>query len=131
MSTQAKFFCENCHSEVKSNARFCPTCGKFFSSVKCPMCGAVGTSQQFKEGCPKCGYAEGKTNQNNTGSSPKSSINNNADGKSFKGRGFSGAKTGGLKRLFSSRSDDSLPAWIYLVAIGLLVGIVTIFIVGF
>lgn len=53
----AKFFCENCGSEVKSNARFCPKCGKFFASVRCPQCGKMGSPSLFKKGCPRCHYA--------------------------------------------------------------------------
>ena len=36
---EAKFFCENCGTEVPGKARICPVCGKFFASVKCPKCG--------------------------------------------------------------------------------------------
>lgn len=54
---KAKYFCENCGSEVVSNARFCPKCGKFFSSVRCPKCGFTGDVHTFKNGCPECGYA--------------------------------------------------------------------------
>lgn len=56
-SKEAKFFCESCGSEVPRNSRVCPTCGKFFASVRCPQCGKTGTNDDFKKGCPSCGYA--------------------------------------------------------------------------
>jgi hypothetical protein len=51
------FFCEYCGAEVRRDARLCPRCGRFFSSVKCPKCGFVGTADAFDSGCPDCGYA--------------------------------------------------------------------------
>jgi len=54
-----RYFCENCGAEVKANSRVCPRCGRFFSSVKCPKCGFVGVSEDFRAGCPVCGYALG------------------------------------------------------------------------
>ncbi|MCF0125825.1 MAG: hypothetical protein HUJ68_08765 [Clostridia bacterium] len=56
-SKEAKFFCESCSSEVPRNAKVCPTCGKFFASVRCPKCFATGTNDDFRDGCPRCGYA--------------------------------------------------------------------------
>ena len=56
-SKEAKFFCESCGSEVPRNSRTCPTCGKFFASVRCPQCGRIGSNDDFKNGCPTCGYA--------------------------------------------------------------------------
>jgi len=55
----AKFFCENCGAEVPQNARVCRHCGKFFSSVRCPVCGTTGLPSKFSNGCPTCGYAVG------------------------------------------------------------------------
>jgi predicted amidophosphoribosyltransferase len=51
------FFCEYCGMEVRKDARICPRCGRFFSSVKCPKCGHVGMPDDFSFGCPVCGYA--------------------------------------------------------------------------
>lgn len=59
-SQNAKFFCENCGSEVPQNAKMCRHCGRFFSSVRCPSCGTTGSNQKFANGCPNCGYAVGK-----------------------------------------------------------------------
>lgn len=55
-----RFYCENCHKEVKANARVCPHCGGFFTAVKCPKCGYTGGGEEFVAGCPRCGY-NGKT----------------------------------------------------------------------
>lgn len=51
-----KFFCENCKFEVPLNVDACPYCGKNFYSVFCPRCRKEGTSREFRNGCPACGY---------------------------------------------------------------------------
>jgi hypothetical protein len=43
---------------VGKDARICPICGHFFSSVKCPRCGHLGKAEDFARGCPSCGCAE-------------------------------------------------------------------------
>jgi predicted amidophosphoribosyltransferase len=53
-----RYYCEGCGLEVRKDARVCPRCGRFFSSVKCPRCGYVGVADDFNLGCPSCGYAE-------------------------------------------------------------------------
>jgi len=57
VSKRSRFFCENCGGEVKANAKVCPHCGRFFSAVRCPVCGFTGESHLFVRGCPNCGYA--------------------------------------------------------------------------
>jgi len=57
MTPAPKFFCESCGAEVARNAKACPSCGKFFASVKCPACGFSGDTGIFRDGCPACGYA--------------------------------------------------------------------------
>lgn len=54
---RSRFFCENCHHEVRPNAKVCPHCGRFFEAVRCPVCSYVGESRDFINGCPNCGYA--------------------------------------------------------------------------
>ncbi len=54
---KAKYFCENCGTEVGAKAKFCPHCGKFFAAVRCPKCAFTGTVNDFKSGCPVCHYA--------------------------------------------------------------------------
>jgi len=52
----ARFFCDNCGTEVKRNTGRCPRCGRYFASVKCPQCGFTGEESLFAGGCPVCGY---------------------------------------------------------------------------
>jgi len=108
---QAKFFCESCGAEVKPNARVCTYCGKFFSSVRCPRCGMTGNTQDFKSGCPSCGYAV-------------------IPGKNFYGNGKNSGSLNGSsnKNIFSkiflnknkTTNSESLPFWIYAVCITVL-----------
>ncbi len=53
-----RYFCERCGAEVRKDAKLCPRCGRFFSSVKCPRCGHVGKADDFARGCPACGCAD-------------------------------------------------------------------------
>jgi ribosomal protein L32 len=57
---RGKFFCENCGTEVRPNAKVCPHCGRFFRAVRCPVCSFTGESTLFLRGCPNCGYAGGQ-----------------------------------------------------------------------
>ncbi|MFP4644862.1 MAG: hypothetical protein ACLFM0_10945 [Spirochaetales bacterium] len=59
MSTRARFFCENCHTEVRAKDKVCPSCGRFFGAVRCPRCSFTGEAKLFREGCPSCGYLGG------------------------------------------------------------------------
>jgi RNA polymerase subunit RPABC4/transcription elongation factor Spt4 len=43
---------------VSKDAKVCPRCGSFFSSIKCPRCGYVGKADDFALGCPSCGSME-------------------------------------------------------------------------
>ena len=60
---RSRFFCENCHKEVRPNAKVCPHCGRFFTAVRCPMCSYVGHARDFARGCPNCGYAGANADQ--------------------------------------------------------------------
>lgn len=102
----AKFFCENCGAEVPENAKLCKNCGKFFISVRCPACGKVGTSSEFKKGCPGCGYAVNKK------SFPGASTSDKAKALA---KLFSSARN---KSAYSARKiqhESSLPVWVYAV----------------
>lgn len=102
---KAKFYCENCGAEVPINAKFCRHCGRFFSSVRCPQCGTTGSPQKFASGCPVCGYAAGKERESEKNM------------KSLK-------KTGGAAM---SRTEDSLPRWIYALILLVLAFVISLF----
>jgi len=85
-----KFYCENCGKEVKRSANVCPHCGRFFASVKCPACNYTGEESQFKNGCPRCGYAVHRHSR-------KKEFMQNT--KSRKARIY----------------DEGLPVWVYVV----------------
>lgn len=129
MKKNARFFCENCQTEVKGNARFCGHCGRFFAAVKCPACGKTGASHTFKNGCPQCGYAVGSSNSASTEKSNSFLTDTKSSSKKSKSKSFD------IKKLFSNSnpkqekkySEDSLPLWIYLVAIIFLVVILIMF----
>ncbi|GHT49416.1 hypothetical protein FACS1894102_4090 [Spirochaetia bacterium] len=60
-----KFYCDACGAEVGASATRCTRCGKFFSAVRCPKCFWVGEQEDFKNGCPSCGYSsKGKIKKN-------------------------------------------------------------------
>lgn len=109
---EAKFFCEFCGDEVPRNARTCPTCGKFFASVRCPKCGKTGSTDQFKKGCPACGYAvHPEYGRGGYG------INYNSKDNTFFGQMFGSSRK-------NKGSDGPLPIWMYVVCSTILVGLV-------
>ena len=95
---KAKYFCENCGAEVASNARFCPKCGKFFSSVRCPQCGFTGDVKTFINGCPQCGYAMTPI----------------------------GTDTKKDKKKAKEQTSEDAPAWLFILCIIILIIIVSI-----
>ncbi|MBR5402244.1 MAG: zinc ribbon domain-containing protein [Treponema sp.] len=97
-SKKAKFFCEFCGNEVKQNDKVCQYCGKFFASVRCPNCGKTGRTEEFTHGCPACGYAVHGSHYGTKRKLGLSSRNKNYDG--------------------------SLPAWIYIAVIAVLIACV-------
>ncbi len=116
---KARFLCESCQSEVPFNAEVCPTCGKIFSAVKCPVCGLESEPQTFETGCPRCGYMSPKMNPvggsgddrpGRTGGSPA--------------RARAGASAAGRSRFESrGKKKKGLPGWTYLLG-GLLLSLV-------
>jgi len=120
-NTNAKFFCESCGAEVPRNARFCKKCGRFFSSVRCPNCGATGTPDKFSNGCPKCGYtADGS----GSGGSKKTGEKEGKVSRRAKKKFTSTIRAKAASLGKESRGDETLPFWMYiltgLVLIGLL-----------
>lgn len=102
-SKEAKFFCESCGSEVPRNSKTCPVCGKFFASVRCPQCGRIGSNEDFKNGCPTCGYA--------------------ASG-NYGLRGLLGLNSRKRSGARGAYVESSLPFWVYLVSIMILAALV-------
>lgn len=51
-----RFYCQECGKEVPLEAKICPHCKKEFGSILCPKCNFSGSSIDFYNGCPKCGY---------------------------------------------------------------------------
>jgi len=68
LPTGPLFICENCGSPVPRDAKKCPTCGRFFASVRCPSCNFTGPESLFSEGCPICGYSSPAAKSSNRGS---------------------------------------------------------------
>lgn len=122
MEKKTRFFCENCNTEVKRDAKFCNKCGHFFASVKCPACGKIGASSLFKNGCPVCGYAVGGPSEEKIDEPKKKNKLSMKSKKEIK-EAFSSAEKKGLV----VPKDDGLPAWIYVVTIIVLVLVLFLF----
>jgi hypothetical protein len=56
-TNQIRFFCDRCGFEVAHDTKSCPSCGRSFSSVRCPACNFAGDVSFFENGCPVCGYS--------------------------------------------------------------------------
>lgn len=124
-SKEAKFFCESCGSEVPRNSKTCPTCGKFFASVRCPQCGRIGTNEDFKNGCPTCGYAVNPDDGFGHGSgSGLFQAGNRKNAGRYGSRNLLGLNKNKSSRKSSDYVESSLPWWVYLVSILILVGLV-------
>ena len=125
-SKEAKFFCESCGSEVPRNSKTCPTCGKFFASVRCPQCGRIGSNDDFKNGCPTCGYAINPDSLYGRGSGaiPGVGATRGRYGKGRNGSGLAAIFGNNGKSSSSAYTESSLPFWIYAVSILILVGLV-------
>ena len=95
---KAKFFCEFCGNEVKQNDKVCQYCGKFFASVRCPNCGKTGRTEEFTHGCPACGYAVTRTSR--FGKRPFDKLRDPVNSKNY---------------------DGSLPVWIYVAVVLILI----------
>ena len=113
-----KFFCENCGEEVKENAKICTHCGKFFTNIRCPKCFHQGDSSEFKNGCPECGYSNNKNNFNQKDENESKKYNGNF----FKNY---------IKKYYPEQNkksrENSLPAWIYIFTLAVLITIIIAF----
>ncbi|MDR1178146.1 MAG: zinc ribbon domain-containing protein [Spirochaetaceae bacterium] len=101
---RARFFCEHCGAEVGRNAKQCPKCGNFFSSILCPSCGFSGGEFLFDKGCPVCGY-----------SAPESG----GQGSTSPGSGGAGKS----KKAASGEAAGALPWWVYALTALALAGV--------
>lgn len=54
------FYCQYCGAQVPINSSRCHNCNKEFESVLCPKCLYSGSSIEFQNGCPSCGYLKEK-----------------------------------------------------------------------
>lgn len=112
MSKRSRFFCENCGGEVKANAKVCPHCGRFFSAVRCPVCGFTGESGLFVRGCPSCGYA----GMEDEARSRKGGFEiYDVDHLSGEDSGRRGGRTDPARK-----SGGGVPSWVYWLAMALL-----------
>ena len=100
---KAKFFCENCGSEVPENAKFCKNCGKFFSAVRCPKCGYAVSND----------FVSNENSKTEANATALASIFNSIS-KNKKNTFEQKSKTAFQK------TETSLPLWIYLVTTALL-----------
>ncbi|MDR0389970.1 MAG: zinc ribbon domain-containing protein [Spirochaetaceae bacterium] len=101
---QTRFFCENCGAEVGRDAKQCPACGKFFSSILCPSCGFSGEEFLFDQGCPVCGYSA-------PGGKPVNAP----------------ANTNG-RHPRKSKPSGALPWWVYALTVLALLGVLAAFV---
>ena len=61
------FHCDFCGEAVSPDEERCPSCGRFFRAVKCPVCSYTGKGAEFIKGCPSCGYlTDTEKSQNHT-----------------------------------------------------------------
>ncbi len=129
---KARFFCESCDTEVVGDAKFCPNCGRFFSSVRCPACELTGEHFLFENGCPACGYAmDGSPFDTSVSPNQRRKAyrkHQNAEYKKNTSKGSSLYNYSAQPR--KRGSDDPLPVWIYAICIVLL-GIVLMIVFTF
>lgn len=121
---EAKFFCESCGSEVPRNAKVCPVCGKFFASVRCPKCGKIGSVDDFKNGCPVCGYAVNPILDTNLSKNTKEELKTSSKNK--KSSQKNNLNIFGTNTNSTQKTDSGLPIWIYFATILVLIILVAI-----
>ena len=108
---RSRFFCENCGSEVRPDSKVCPSCGRFFSAVRCPNCDYTGDGKEFLHGCPNCGYSG--TGFHEQGAR-RGAVEEWYDSADIEGQPASGA-LGGSKWT----SPKGPPGWVYWLALGI------------
>lgn len=119
---KAKFFCENCGTEVPENAKVCKQCGKFFSAVRCPNCGATGNASEFAKGCPLCGYGVNGSRSSQKDQHSSLALKENF---SFNTNGTDNRWTYHAPHFI--KRDHSLPPWIYIITSCMLITLIIVF----
>ena len=104
MKKKPRFFCDNCSYEVSSEAKLCPYCGRYFSSIRCPKCEYSGPDRMFQNGCPMCGY-----------SAPPQKAPQN---KPVRGKKSSNSR---------SAPAEPLPFWTYIIAVIIFMIVIILF----
>ena len=101
---ERSFYCENCGKPVSLRTTRCPSCGKQFDAVKCPVCEFTGSSSLFSDGCPSCGYLSA-SNTIKSGGLVEVALDKELNGPSI-------AENSPVK---SEPKKKSLPGWAYTI----------------
>ena len=120
---KAKFFCENCGAEVPADARVCKNCGRFFSSVRCPACGATGSASKFAKGCPVCGYAMDSGTFNIAAYSEEEKEEVRRRLSTAEQKKINGAFAA-YERKRARGAGSALPLWVYAVTLAVLAAVI-------
>ena len=121
---ETRFYCENCGNDVPFNAEVCPSCGKVFSAVKCPVCLFEGKPGVFLQGCPECGYMSPQIEGLSSQSGGHSDAARHSDA-------ASGNKKDRRARRKPNRGKSRLlPRWVYSGGIMLLLVILLILLIA-
>lgn len=120
---EAKFFCESCGNEVPRNSKTCPSCGKFFASVRCPQCGRTGSNDDFANGCPTCGYAVNPDSLGKKGSYNPFLGNSKNKKTSYRNSNIDLSLFTGRKNA-TYHPESGLPIWVYAFTVFVLLVLV-------
>lgn len=107
---QAKFFCENCGSEVPEKSKVCKTCGSFLFLLDAQNVEQQELPLNFKKGCTHCGYA-------NVPYAAAPVSNSKEDIKLSNASFFYNRN-----KVSSKKSETSLPVWIYAITFVFFIG---------
>ena len=122
MKGSARFFCENCGTEVNRDTGRCPSCGRIFASVRCPSCGFTAAESLFKEGCPVCGYCAPAEDTRTPGNAPAWPLPS-SKGKTGRRMAYPGER----KKSSGWFLVSSLPLWVYVLAVFALAAVAAAF----
>ena len=118
---ERSFYCESCGKPVSLRAERCPSCGKQFDAVKCPVCEFAGSASLFSDGCPSCGYLSG-SNAIKSGSFVEVSLE----------KEMKESQTAENPPARSEPKKKSLPGWAYtLISVALIAFLVLLLVLYF